>query len=45
MKKAKQIIALVLCLILVCVGTVFATVAYLTAQASVENTFTVGTSA
>lgn len=42
MKKTKQIIALLLCLVMVVAGTVFATVAYLTAQKSVQNTFTVG---
>lgn len=42
MKKTKQIIALLLCLVMVVAGTVFATVAYLTAQESVLNSFTVG---
>lgn len=42
MKKTKQIIALLLCLVMVVAGSVFATVAYLTAQESVLNTFTVG---
>lgn len=42
MNKTKKIIALVLALVLVCAGSVFATVAYLTAQDTVENTFTVG---
>lgn len=42
MKKTKQIIALLLCLVMVVAGSVFATVAYLTAKDTVQNTFTVG---
>ena len=42
MKKTKQIIALLLCLVMVVAGSVFATVAYLTSQDSVLNTFTIG---
>lgn len=42
MNKTKKLIALVLALVLVCAGSVFATVAYLTAEKSVTNTFTVG---
>lgn len=42
MKNAKKAILLTLCAILLVAGSVAGTLAYLTADASVENTFTVG---
>lgn len=42
MNKAKKILMLVLCAALLVSATVAGTVAYLTSQAKVENTFTVG---
>ena len=42
MKKAKKIIALLLCAVLLIGATVAGTVAYLTSQDTVTNTFTVG---
>lgn len=42
MKKATKIIALLLCAVLLVGATIAGTVAYLTANDSVENTFTVG---
>lgn len=42
MRKAKKVIALVLCAILLVAGSVMGTLAYLTSQAGVKNTFTVG---
>ena len=42
MKKAKKVMALVLCAALLMAGSVMGTLAYLTAQDSVTNTFTVG---
>ena len=42
MKKAKQILALVLCAVLLVGASVAGTVAYLTSQDTVTNTFTVG---
>lgn len=42
MKKAKKILALLLCAVLLIGATVAGTLAYLTAQTSVTNTFTVG---
>ena len=41
-KKAKKVVALLLCAVLLVVGSVSATVAYLTDSKSVTNTFTVG---
>ena len=41
-KKAKKVVALLLCAVLLVVGSVTGTMAYLTSTASVENTFTVG---
>ena len=42
MKKAKKIVALLLCAVLLIGASIAGTVAYLTSQDSVENTFTVG---
>lgn len=42
MKKAKKVLLLALCAILLVAGSVMGTLAYLTSQASVENTFTAG---
>ena len=42
MKKAKKILALLLCAVLLVGASVAGTVAYLTSQAEVTNTFTVG---
>lgn len=42
MKKAKKIVALLLCAVLLIGASVAGTLAYLTAQTSVTNTFTVG---
>lgn len=42
MKNAKKILALVLCAVLLVVGSVAGTLAYLTSQDQVVNTFTVG---
>ena len=42
MKKAKKILALLLCAVLLIGATVAGTVAYLTSQDTVTNTFTVG---
>ena len=42
MKKAKKIVALLLCAVLLVGATIAGTVAYLTSQATVKNTFTVG---
>lgn len=42
MKKAKEIVALLLCAVLLIGASVAGTLAYLTAQTSVTNTFTVG---
>lgn len=42
MKKAKKILALVLCAVLLVVGSVAGTLAYLTSQDVATNTFTVG---
>ena len=42
MKKAKKIVALLLCSVLLIGASVTGTMAYLTAQTSVTNTFTVG---
>lgn len=41
-KKAKKVVALLLCAVLLVVGSVSATLAYLTSTATVTNTFTVG---
>lgn len=41
-KKAKKVVALLLCAVLLVVGSVTGTMAYLTSQDSVTNTFTVG---
>lgn len=42
MKKAKKVVALALCAVLLVVGSVTGTMAYLTSQDEVVNTFTVG---
>ena len=42
MKRTKQILSLALCAILLVSATVATTVAYLTSQDAVTNTFTVG---
>ena len=42
MKKAKKILALLLCAVLLIGATIAGTVAYLTSTAKVENTFTAG---
>lgn len=42
MKKAKKVTALLLCAVLLVVGSVTGTMAYLTSQGTVTNTFTVG---
>ena len=42
MKKAKKVVALLLCAVLLVVGSVTGTMAYLTSQDEVVNTFTVG---
>ena len=42
MKRAKKVIALVLCVILLMAATVVGTLAYLTSKAEVKNTFTAG---
>lgn len=42
MKKAKKIVALLLCAVLLIGASVAGTLAYLTAQSTVTNTFTVG---
>ena len=42
-KKAKKVVALLLCAVLLVVGSVTGTMAYLTSKATVTNTFTVGT--
>ncbi len=42
MKKAKRALLMVLCALLLCVASVFGTLAYLTSQDTVTNTFTVG---
>ncbi len=42
MNKTKKIIALLLCVVMVCASSVFATVAYLTSRDAMLNTFTVG---
>lgn len=42
MKKTKKVVALLLCAVLLVVGSVTGTMAYLTSQDSVQNTFTVG---
>ena len=41
-KKAKKVVALLLCAVLLVVGSVTGTMAYLTSKATVTNTFTVG---
>ena len=41
-KKAKKVVALLLCAVLLVVGSVTGTMAYLTANDTVTNTFTVG---
>lgn len=41
-KKAKKVVALLLCAVLLVVGSVTGTMAYLTSQDTVTNTFTVG---
>lgn len=41
-KKAKKVVALLLCAVLLVVGSVTGTMAYLTSHAKVVNTFTVG---
>ena len=42
MKKAKKVVALALCAVMLVVGSVAGTMAYLTSQDAVTNTFTVG---
>ena len=42
MKKAKKVVALALCAVMLVVGSVAGTMAYLTSNDSVTNTFTVG---
>lgn len=42
MKKAKKVVALALCAVMLVVGSVAGTMAYLTSQDAVINTFTVG---
>lgn len=42
MKKAKKVVALALCAVMLVVGSVAGTMAYLTSQDAVSNTFTVG---
>ena len=42
MKRAKKVLLLALCAVLLVAGSVAGTLAYLTSQAIVENTFTVG---
>ena len=42
MKKAKKVLLLALCAVLLVGATIAGTVAYLTSQATVKNTFTVG---
>lgn len=42
MKKAKKVVALALCAVLLVVGSVTGTMAYLTSQDEVVNTFTIG---
>lgn len=42
MKKARKVLLLALCAALLVAGSVAGTLAYLTSQATVENTFTVG---
>lgn len=42
MKKARKVLLLALCAVLLVAGSVAGTLAYLTSQATVENTFTVG---
>ena len=42
MKKAAKVLITVLCAVLLCIGSVFGTLAYLADSAEVRNTFTVG---
>ena len=42
MKKTAKVLITVLCAVLLCVGSVFGTLAYLADSAKVENTFTIG---